>query len=479
MQKIIIGFLFFTLLALPALAQTWVSGGPEFGYADRQRLSRRISLEPAAAARWEGPSGEGLYAQQLTSKTYLSPGVAATYTFDLPFGAGEFGFYGVGVYPAYDSYVSSNRIHPDRHAGMLPLPTGLEAFNQWAEGDNLFWKRDKGLGFFATIGAYGVGIGPRLILAGSYQVYLEKKSSTQLYIEVRPGTVRSASVVGGFILAYGDGGTTVESYAHGQGFLLEPATVEGQEAFQLVLQGRFGDAQELLGRDPHDGNMPVAHVALNRRVGYLQWAVATPYIPIFSYARRSETSELDIVREEANGDIIHTHEVDYSQGQTARAGRRQSTQARGVHFSYDKEGKIHVSWRWDWESTNGGPVSLSKAMTQLRRRLDCGVACAYETRGTRGYVGYTHANVTWETTLDDLRERARTLPNLAYLSRAAEAAQSGERNGLRLLAQQLLATQNVLSRLYGARNECVWVKFTVGGEFVKQWLQTTELCPTP
>ncbi len=469
--------LFCSLFLFPqfALAQTYASGGPVFGYVDFQGMNRRVSLQEAQAPRWEKAEAGGAYAHQATRKTFLSPAAQGNLSFELPFDRGSYGWAGLGVFPAYDSYVSSVRVSADSRAPMLPLPSTPEAFDQWEEGDSLYWKRDKGIGLYATIGAYGVGGGPRVILAGSYQVYLEKKAQERLYIEVRPGTVRSAAVVGGVVVAYGEGGVTIERYLNGQGFLLEPKSAIGAEAFKLILQGRFGDAQALLASDANDGNMPIAHVSFTRRLGYTQWAVSTPFIPVFSYSRRTQLSETEVGRDEVTGASSHSREVEYTRGAASRALRRFVGETRGVRFFRDAAGKLRLMWRWDWESTTGGPVSLSNALARMRRRLDCGEACQFETRGTRAFKGYTRAGVSWEAPVEEL---AAGMPEGRLRDTMLESARSADRNDLRRLAQAIMGLRSPLAVLFGGQGKCVDVDFQVAGYQLKQWKDKTALCPS-
>lgn len=453
-------------------AQTSLSEGTLFGFIQRETVKRKMSLEPALRAQWENVEDSSWYELNQTRHYFLGAGVAQSFAdYQLPFGIGEIGWASTGIYPTWESAVSSYRIHQSAQAEMLPLPGEAKSFAQWKVGDSLFWRRGKGIGVYAGIGAgvigVGMGVGPKFLLAGSFQVYLEKKSPTELYIEVRPCTVRTASVLGSMIVGYGEAGIRVESYRRGMSFVVDPNSKMDRGVFKKILQGRFSEVNKGYVRQ---------NLAGVRRIGYAQWGVSTPYLPLFSYSRRLQTTDSEETRtDETASDTERV--VDYMNERTSSVLGRYNGEVRGVRFYQDFEGKTHLSWRWEWETSKGGPVNLARALTRLKKRLDCGEICEFSTRGARGIMAYERVNATWETSLENLVSLSER-GGLKSLNRILRNCQeSPSKDCYRRLAKTILNYKRPLKTMFGSSRECVNVKFTVGGERVKRWTREGSYCP--
>lgn len=483
-------FLTVLCLLVPALswAQTSLSSGPVFGTLERDQVKRRISLQPARLARWENLDVPGPYLLNQSTNTFLAGGIAAQLdAFALPLNLSSSGWMSTGIYPTRATQVVSVRVHEDYQAPALPWPATLENFNQWRVGDNLFWRRDKGVGVYLGVGAslvsvgpVGVSIsaGPKFLRAGIFQVYLEKKSASQLYLEVRPGETRTAAMLGSLVVFTGEAGVTEEVFKDGHGLLIDPRTLLGREVFKLAMQGRLQEAEFLLNRDSLDGNTVVSHMSQRRHIGYAQWSVRVPLIPIFSYTRRTATTSTDWELEE-DSVLTQGHQLDYTRSTLTLALQKYVGEVRGIRFMKDQAGRTHLAYRWEWEHNAGGPRSLHKALARLRKRLDCHEACEFSTSNVRARLGYLRANATWQIELSELE--SFTSQNRALVSINRQVKRCNEHGAsracLRLLARYVMALKTPLKSMFSTARACVPLAFSVGGEKLKQWSAQTSYCP--
>lgn len=471
MKTYLLGAIVLTLSSA-TWGQTSLSEGTLFGFVQRESVRRKMSLEPASRPAWESAENSSWFELNQTKRNFLGAGVAYSFAdYQLPYGMGELGWASIGVYPTWESAVSSYRIHHNSKAMMLPLPSDSKSFSEWRVGDSLYWRRGKGIGVYSAVGAgmlgVGVGVGLKVLLAGSFQVYLEKKSINELYIEIRPSTITSASILGSMILAYGEAGVHIESYKKGMSFVIDPNSRMDRGVFKKILQGRFSEVNKGYLRQ---------NLAGIRRIGYAQWGVRIPHVPLFSYSRRTQTLDSTETRSDDAG-IDTDHVFDYMNETTSNVLGRYNGEVRGVRFFQDQDGQTHLSWRWEWETSKGGPVNLARALTRLRKRLDCGEICEFNTRGARGVMAYERVNANWEISLDGLA-KISARGNLNSLNLIARDCQNNRsKECLRQLAKAMLRYKRPLKAVFGSARECVNVKFTVGGEHVKRWEREGAYCP--
>lgn len=482
-------FIFVFISTQAAWAQTTIFSGPVFGSIRKDQISRRVSQEPSSSARWEAISGTGEFMINQASDSFMGGGMAYKYErYDVPV-LSRNGWANIGVYPTRQTKVVSIRRHQNSEAGLLPWPNSRDSFAQWRVGDSLHWRRENGVGVFLGLGVGVISIGPvgdsfkagaRLLLGGSFQVFMEKRAHNQLYLEVRPGTVRTASMLGDVIVLYGEAGLRIENFRHGIGLLIDPTTATGVEAFDMVMQGRMQETEQYVARVTTDGNRVVSHLNQKRSIGYGQWGLQTPVVPVFSLARRSETSDTESSVEDETGNVVTSREAESLRLRTGRVISRYTSELRGVRVFRDSTGEALISWRWDWESNKANPGRLQRALGRLRDRLKCGQTCEFDTHGITAHKAYARASATWSVRLADFLTATRQSRAYRGLSQAAAECLRNDlqKDCMRAITRGIIDLKDPLRALFAESRQCVSFAFNVGGEFMKLWQTSGQVCPS-
>lgn len=485
----ILALIILALFCCSSWAQDSIFAGPVLGFIKRSKVTRRVSLERAGSARWESTRATGGYLINQSSDRYYGAGVAYQYShYEVP-ALGDRGWANLGVYPVRGSQVVSIRQHEDPRATMLPLPRTSTAWDEWRVGDSLYWKRVKGTGLFLGVGVSlvsiasigdGLKVGPRLIMTGTFQVYMQKRAADQLYLEVRPGKVRAASVVGSAIVAFVEAGRSFEVERQGIGVLIDPTSARGLEIFDLVLRGRGEEATELLAQAKDPQNRVVAHLEQKRTIGFGKWGFDTLGIPIFSLFKRSESIETTATEMSPEGVVTERQEIAADRTTERSVFGRFENEFQGLRIFMGSEGELRLSWSWEWEHSKGSPKRMARALTRLRGLTSQALSTLFDPSAKNFQRGYVLARLHWESSLRELRENLKGLPKLALLAATVERCVSAQANRdcVRDLGRQVMRLRAPLAEFLSVGVSCVPLQFTVGGEKLKQWAQTLKFCPT-
>lgn len=292
------------LLTFTSFAQVQPSIVPLFTYGNYQRFDEVINLTPSApdAIEYNNDSIEG-YDLLSTKKIYVSLGAQAVSSVQLDHNT--FGYIGVGLYPSYNSYAKQSRHFNNKenlNQFSFNIPTSSEDLNDLQTGDAVYWNSQGGITLHVSVGIGVLGLGPKVSVEGGHSVYVEKKSDTEVYVELRRLSTKSWGIVQGALVAYAEIGKILER-SQGLSFLIDVSSAEGQDIYeQLMKRGRVDLLQESSA-----AHVKVGDVQSLKVLSSLKAAVAVPFIPVLelkgergtellteerSYNRSSNDSEL-------------------------------------------------------------------------------------------------------------------------------------------------------------------------------------------
>lgn len=279
--------LLMSVVLLPVISFAQFSFDPFFTYGEFERIEdvRNLDISSDRIA-YKANSSNG-YKVLTSRKIYAGLGVKrlSNITRD-----GSY-FTSIGLVPNYDAYAKwmlsfSNR--EELESFKYSIPKSIEDIDSYKPGDAVYWNVKGGISLMVGVGYRSIAkIWTKLHIDGGYSVFIEKKSNTQLYIEVRKIKTGSASVVGGTLIGYAEAQKLAEK-SHGVAFTLDISSSEGKELYSgLINDGNVSAIQE-----SKEAFNKVYDVSGFKKLSSRQAAIGLPVFPIIQFKREYNTEEL-------------------------------------------------------------------------------------------------------------------------------------------------------------------------------------------
>ncbi|MBK9322789.1 MAG: hypothetical protein IPM97_07570 [Bdellovibrionaceae bacterium] len=155
----------------------------------------------------------------------------------------------VGLIPILGSQMHSIQyVNTVKEVELVPeitsVPDQAVQLKTWAVGDSVNYLKSGGLIFFAGLAYSGYGPGVTAIAKGTWSVFVQKNSPTDVYVKITKGDLKSFSttIAGALVSA---GVSTFKGADQGFSFLINTRSKVGQRAYEDLVRGNVGAVQKL------------------------------------------------------------------------------------------------------------------------------------------------------------------------------------------------------------------------------------------
>lgn len=365
MKKTIIGFL--ALYSSLALAADVSGVSPLFTYGNYQRFDEVTNLTPAVSEQEVEleETGRDGYLVQASRKIYASAGAAIAASEPMPVGD-LYGWASVGLFPQFNTYANTTQSIKNIE-GITPfkfkLPKNPEDFDSLTVGDSFYWNTKIGLTLNLSLGVSVVGVGPKVSIEGGHAVYVEKKSDTQVYIEILRLKTTSWGLLGGTYIGYAELSKAV-SKAKGFSFLIDLSTENGKKAYEFLMHHKRLDLlqENASTADVKIGDMNSLQVLTSKKM-----ALSTPFIPVLEFKRSKDIELVEESREDIWNNKSETVRAVSVKQRTTRILKKQSIfQTSALYQTQVSNGAFSEQAQLHWFK-KGNRMTIKRLNKALKR----------------------------------------------------------------------------------------------------------------
>jgi hypothetical protein len=131
------------------------------------------------------------------------------------------------------------------------VPGHARDLKSWSQGDSITYVSRGGVLFAATSGFYAIDVGATALARGSWETYVEKIGSDQVYLKITKGTLASLSVFTGVTLIEVSV-TGFTSTDDGFSFLYNMSTEVGRKAYEDAIRGNVIASEKIAAAAPRN-----------------------------------------------------------------------------------------------------------------------------------------------------------------------------------------------------------------------------------
>lgn len=312
-------FLYFILFCFSSLAWSFEYRGAEaqFSFFDFNYLEEIIGQTPNSDPnRLELDLEANDFKVQTSRKIFFSSGVIGTFSQVLTETQNDWGT--IGVYPTLNTFAVFNQSKNSKNLSSPHLPTTSRDIQEWSNGDTVYYQVLGGISFNLSIGYSIFSIGEKLLLEGGFSYYIEKKSDSEVYIEIKTLKAKTLSTLAGAIVPTFEFKSAKE-LGLGDAYLIKMDTEQGRKAYELMIRGRIDQARE---EDP--SIIDISDVETIKKTKARTFKIATPFIPLISYQNEMRLDSYLDQRSDIWNKTQTSHYIQSSKDRVARFFNRQT-----------------------------------------------------------------------------------------------------------------------------------------------------------
>lgn len=192
---------------------------------------------------------------QVTKYQSVAAGVGANvmFYFENATGLARSAWGSIGLIPFEGrDMVSTRNLRTQQQAMTYPalsLPSKASDFSGWAQGDNVTYASNGGIIFSSSIGFASIGAGPTYVAQGTFQTYVEKVDTKNVYVRIDDVKINTLQAQASMSLATVST-SKFKSVSDGVSYMINIQDPDGAKAYNDLINGNVAGVQKYAQANP-------------------------------------------------------------------------------------------------------------------------------------------------------------------------------------------------------------------------------------